>query len=98
MDASSIALGAVPSQPVEGYLDHPIAFSSKKLSTTEHNYTTMELEGLAMVYALQNFKHYILGSNFNMYMDHSVLRYLVNKPVFGGTICIWFLLFKEYDF
>jgi hypothetical protein len=57
MDASSIALGAVPSQPVEGYLDHPIAFSSKKLSTTEHNYTTMELEGLAMMYALQNLKH-----------------------------------------
>jgi hypothetical protein len=41
-------------------------------------------EGLEMVYALQKFKHYLLGSHFKMYTDHSVLRYLVNKPVLGG--------------
>jgi len=33
-----------------------------------------------------------------MYTDHSTLRYLVNKPVLGGTIGQWLLLFQEYDF
>jgi hypothetical protein len=51
-----------------------------------------------MVYALQKFRHYLLGSHFKMYTDHSTLRYLVNKPVLGGRICRWFLLFQEYDF
>jgi hypothetical protein len=37
-----------------------------------------------MVYALQKFRHYLLGSHFKMYTDHSALRYLVNKPVLGG--------------
>jgi hypothetical protein len=55
VDASSIALGAVLAQPGEGDIDHPLAFSSRKLSTTEINYTTTEREGLAMVYALQKF-------------------------------------------
>ena len=33
-----------------------------------------------------------------MYTDYSALKYLVNKPVLGGHICIWLLLFQEYDF
>lgn len=47
--------------PEEGDLDHPIAFASKKLSSTKRNYITTEREGLAMVYALQKFRHYLLG-------------------------------------
>jgi hypothetical protein len=52
VDASSIALGAVLAQPRTGDIDHPLAFTSRKLSTTEINYTTTKREGLAMVYAL----------------------------------------------
>ena len=33
-----------------------------------------------------------------MFMDHSALKYLVNKPVLGGKICHWLLLFQEFDF
>jgi hypothetical protein len=33
-----------------------------------------------------------------MFTDHSALKYLVNKPVLGGRISIWILLFQEYDF
>jgi hypothetical protein len=51
-----------------------------------------------MVYALQKFRHYLLGSYFKMYTDHSALKYLVNKPVLGRRICKWLLTFREYDF
>ena len=82
--ASSIALGIILAQPREGGIDHPIAFASRKLSLAERNYTTTEREGLAMVYALQKFKHYLLGSHFKMFIDHLALKYLVNKTVLGG--------------
>jgi hypothetical protein len=98
VDASAIALGVVLTQPGEGDIDHPIAFARRKLSDSEHNYNTTEREGLAMVYALQKFRHYLLGKHFKMFTDHSSLRYLVNKPVLGGRICRWILLFQEFDF
>jgi transposase InsO family protein len=98
VDASTIALGAILAQPGTGELDHPIAFASRKLSESEQNYNTTEREGLAMVYALQKFRHYLLGKHFKMFTDHSTLKYLVNKPVLGGRICRWLLLFQEFDF
>jgi hypothetical protein len=70
VDASAITLGAVLTQPGEGDIDHPIAFASRKLSDSEHNYNTTEREGLAMVYALQKFRHYLLGQHFKMFTDH----------------------------
>ena len=71
-------------QPGDGTIDHPITFPSRKLSTTEKDYSTTKREGLAMIYALQKFIHYLLGGHFKMFTDHSALKYLVNKPVFGG--------------
>jgi hypothetical protein len=98
VDASTIALGAILAQPGAGYLDHLIAFTRRKLSDSEQNYNTMEREGLAMVYALHKYRHYLLGKHFKMFTYHSTLKYLVNKPVLGGRICRWLLLFQEYDF
>jgi hypothetical protein len=98
VDASSIALGTMLAQPGVVDIEHLLAFSRRKLSTTEINYTTIEREGITMVYALQKFQHYLLGGHFRMFTDHSALKYLVKKPVLGGIICRWLLLFQEYDF
>jgi len=98
VDVSCIALGVVLTQSGGGDLDHPIAFASRSLSKAEKNYSTTECEGLAMVYTLQKFRHYMLGGHFKMYTDHSTLKYLVNNPVLGGRICRWLLLFQDYDF
>ena len=81
-------LGVVLAQPGEGDIDHPISFASWKLSFAEKNYTTTERGGLAMVYALQKFRHYLLGGHFKMFTDHSNLKYLVNKPVLGGDMLL----------
>ena len=51
-----------------------------------------------MVYALQKFRHYLVGASFKMFTDHFALNYLVNKLVLWGRICRWLLLFQEYDF
>ena len=67
-------------------------------SLQQRNYTTTKREGLAMVYALQKFRHYLLGVHFKMFTDHSALKYLINKLVLGGKISRWLLLFQEYNF
>jgi len=51
-----------------------------------------------MVYTLQKYRRYFLEGHFKMYTDHSALKYLVNKPMLGGHICKWLLLFQEYYF
>jgi hypothetical protein len=90
---SSISLDVVLSQPGEGDIHHSIAFASRNLSIEENNDTTIEQEGLEMVYALQKFRNYLLGSHFKMYKHHSAINYLVNKPVLGERICRWLLIF-----
>jgi hypothetical protein len=51
-----------------------------------------------MVYVLQKFRHYLLEKHVKIFTDHSSLKYLVNKPLLGGRICRWLLLFQEFDF
>jgi hypothetical protein len=72
VDGSAISLGAILVQLGVVDLDHPIAFAIRKLSDSEKNYNMTKREGLAMVCALQNFRHYLLGKHFKMFTDHSV--------------------------
>jgi hypothetical protein len=68
------------------------------LNSAKRNYTTTEREALAMVYALNKYRHYLLGNKFVFYVDHMALVNLVNKPQASGRIARWLLLFLEYDF
>jgi hypothetical protein len=90
----TITLGHILVQPGVGDLDHPIAFSRRKLSESEQIYKIIEREGLAMVYALHKYRNYLLGKHFKMFIDHYSPKYLVNKLVLGRRICIWLLLIQ----
>jgi len=81
IDASVVSLGVILAQHGEGTLAHPVYFTSHKLSQVELKYTATKREWLAMVYALQKFRHYLLGIHFNFFTDHYNLKYLVNKPM-----------------
>lgn len=74
VDMSCIALGVVLTYAGRAELDHPIEFTSRRLSKAENNYSTTEHKGLAIVYMLQKFRHYLLGEYFKMYTDHSTLK------------------------
>jgi hypothetical protein len=72
--------------------------SSRLLNYVEQNYTTIEIEALAMVYALHKFRHNLLGNMFTFVVDHMALVYLINKPHVFGKLARWLLLFLEYHF
>jgi len=73
-------------------------YSSRLFNSTEINYITTKIKALVMVYALQKFRHYLLGNKSTFYVDHMALVYLVNKPQISGRLTRWLLLFLEYDF
>lgn len=96
-DASSIAVGGVLSQ---GDLpnDRPIQFISKVLNKTQQNYSTIERELYAIVFAVDSFRHYIYGFEFIIYTDHRPLVYLFNLKNPSSKLFRWRLLLSEYRF
>ena len=61
------------------------------------NYTTTEKELLAMVYALEKFWPYILGSKIIIYIIHATLKYLLSKKEAKPRLIRWVLLLQEFD-
>lgn len=102
IDASAFAIGCVLAQPsnqeLEKNLDFPVSYTSRQLNTAKKNYTTTEREGLAMIYALKKFRHYLLANKFIFFVDHQALLYLVKKPCTTGRIVRWFVILLEFDF
>ena len=56
-----------------------IYYASRTLDTAQANYTTTEKELLAVVFALDKFRPYILGSKVIVYTDHAALTFLLKK-------------------
>ena len=79
-------------------MDFPISYASRQLNAAEKNYTTIEHEGLTMVYAVNKFCHYLLANKIVFFVDHQALLYLANKPCNTGRIVRWFVILLEFDF
>ncbi|XP_059650697.1 uncharacterized protein LOC132296522 [Cornus florida] len=95
-DASEYALGAVLGQRVDK-LPHVIYYASKTLCDAQLNYTTTEKELLAVVYALDKFRSYLLGSKVIVFSDHAALRHLLAKKETKPRLIRWILLLQEFD-
>lgn len=76
-DASGYALGAVLSQGSIGR-DLPVAYASRVLNEAEINYSTIEKELLAIVFATGHFRPYLYGHKFTLVTDHRPLVWLHN--------------------
>lgn len=96
-DASKFALGAVLSQGSIGK-DRPIAFASRTLSKTEENYSTIEKELLAIVWACKYFRPYLFGRKFTLFTDHKPLTYTFNMKEPNSKLIRWKLFLAEYDY
>ena len=77
-DASDLAIGAVLEQREEGK-PYVVYYASKTLNEAQRNYITTEKELLAVVYALDKFHTYLVGSDIIIFIDHSALKYLLTK-------------------
>ncbi|KAL1130113.1 hypothetical protein AAG570_013052 [Ranatra chinensis] len=96
-DVSQIAVGAVLAQD-SGEGEKPIAFASKKLTPTETRYRTIERELLGIVWAVKNFRPYLLGRQFAIKTDHKPLVWIKRLEETSARISRWKETLAAYDF
>nr|GFB38864.1 reverse transcriptase domain-containing protein [Tanacetum cinerariifolium] len=75
-----------------------ILSASKTMNQAETNYTTTEKEMLAVVYAFERFRSYLIMNKSIVYTDHSALKYLFAKKDAKAQLLRWILLLQEFDF
>ncbi|KAK1427528.1 hypothetical protein QVD17_16215 [Tagetes erecta] len=95
-DASNYAVGAVLGQRKDK-VPYVIYYASKTLDTAQRNYSTTEKELLAIVFALDKFRQYLLGTKVIVYSDHAALKYLMTKKDAKPRLIRWVLLLQEFD-
>ncbi|CAN6554948.1 unnamed protein product [Malus baccata var. baccata] len=95
-DASDYALGAVLGQRKDKR-PHVIYYASRTLNDAQLNYSTTEKELLAVVFALDKFRSYLLGTKVIIYTDHAALKYLFTKKEAKPRLIRWMLLLQEFD-
>ena len=67
------------------------------MNDTQQNYTTIEKELLAVVFAFEKFHFYLLLSKAIVYTDHAALKYLMAKKDAKPKLIRWILLLQEFD-
>ncbi|GJV35849.1 reverse transcriptase domain-containing protein [Tanacetum coccineum] len=76
---------------------HPIYFASKTLNPAQQNYTITEKELMAVVFAFDKFRSYLILSKTIVHTDHSALKHLFKKQDEKPHLIRWILLLQEFD-
>jgi len=99
-DASDFTVGVVLSQKFEDGKIHPCAYLSPKLSPAEFNYDVFDKEMLAIVYALQNWRHYVLETEHTttIFSNHHNPEYFTNMVKLDRRQARWAEILPEFDF
>ena len=74
-----------------------ITYTSKTLTGAQLNYATIEKELLAVVFAIDKFRSYLVGTKVIVYTDHAALKYLFTKKDAKPRLIRWILLLQEFD-
>lgn len=96
-DASDYAVGAVISQGDIPH-DRPIHYFSKTLGPAQSKYSVIEKELLAIVWAIESFRHYLYGREFLVVTDHKPLNFLFGTKNVNSRLHRWKLTLMEYQF
>ncbi|GJW80446.1 reverse transcriptase domain-containing protein [Tanacetum coccineum] len=93
---SDIKWGAVPrAKKKQAFSTYTL--SSKTMNEAQTHYTTTEKELLAVVYAFEKFRSYLVMSKSIVYTDHSAIKYLFAKKDAKARLMRWILLLQEFD-
>src|ERR1700688_2451949 len=96
-DASGYALGAELCQDHGNGLQ-PCAYLWRKMIEHEKNFPMHEQELLAIVHALREWRHYLLGNTFTVITDHRSLQYLATQDKLSARQTRWSEFLQQFDF
>lgn len=97
-DASRLGLGAVLLQADEEENFRPVVYLSRALKGAEANYTSTELEALAVKWSLDQLRPYLIGRKFSVVTDHHALCWLLKYKEGNQRLLRWSLSLQEFDF
>ena len=98
MDASNLGAGAVLLQQDATGIERPVSFFSRKFNSYQLNYSVIEKEALALIWALQHFEVYI-GQGCRplvVYTDHNPLTFLHSLQNPNQRLMRWCLFLQPY--
>nr|GEW23280.1 reverse transcriptase domain-containing protein [Tanacetum cinerariifolium] len=95
-DTSDFVIGAVLRQRKTKHFQ-PIHYASKTMTEAQIHYTTTEKEMLAVVYAFEKFRPYLVLSKSIVYTDPLALKYLLSKQDAKPGLLQWVLILQEID-
>ena len=96
-DASDVGLGGALLQQY-GDVYHPIQFISRKLKSAEKNYSTIEKEGLAIVWAVEKLAIYLYGREFVVLTDHQPLTFIQLSKMHNSRVMRWSMFLQDWTF
>jgi hypothetical protein len=96
-DASAEGLGAILVQLDDQGKEQVIYYASRGTRQAEKSYGATKLEALAVVWACDFFRYYLIGKHFDVYTDHQALKWLMTMKTPSSLFQRWILKLQEYD-
>lgn len=102
-DASPYGVGAALVQRSPNGDERPVLHASRALTTAERNYAQICREGLAIIFAVQKFHHYVFGRHFILITDCKPLAAIFGEhksipQMIAGRLQRWAVILSGYDY
>ncbi|XP_028060408.1 uncharacterized protein LOC114264016 [Camellia sinensis] len=90
------SLGALLAQHNEHGKENALYYLSRTLVGAEVNYSPIEKTCLALVFALQKLKHYVLEHEVKLISRADPLKYILSRPILSGKIAKWAVILQQF--
>ena len=102
-DASPFGLGSFLAHIFPGNKERPVAFASRALTKADRNYSQLDREALALVFAVKTFHQYVYGRHFILETDHKPLTFIFGSKkglpqMTAARIQRWAVFLSALDF
>ena len=96
-DASNFCVGSILEQQVDGVWK-TVEFYSKRLSSSERNYSATDREFVAIIQSLTRWRHFLVGVQFTLLTDHAALTYLQSSATVNRRNARWLDFISQFSF
>ena len=97
IDDIGYAAACVLTQDIGDQQDRPVAFASVKLNPTQRNWSTVEKEAFASIWALRKYQRWLFHSKVTVFSDHNPLTFLTQASSQSSKLMRWALALQEFD-
>ncbi|KAG9447196.1 hypothetical protein H6P81_013324 [Aristolochia fimbriata] len=95
--AQEKSVGALLAQCDEDNKERSLYYLNRTLVGAELNYTPIEKTCLALIFAVQKLRHYLLAHSTNLISRADPLKYIMSRPILSGRLAKWALLLSKFE-